>query len=78
MKWYLIVVLVCMPLTIGDVQHLFTYPLAVCVFSLENVYSSPLPIFKLDYLWLPSGQSGWGATLRVGGAKTQLSFAQVK
>lgn len=34
MKWYLIVILMSISLTIGDVEHLFMYLMAICIFSL--------------------------------------------
>ena len=34
----------------SEVEHLFRYLLAICVSSLKNICSGPLPIFQWDYL----------------------------
>ena len=44
-KWYLTVVLVCISLMISDIEHLFTWLLAISISTLETVYLSPLPTF---------------------------------
>ena len=46
--WYRIRMLTCISLMISDVEHLFLYLLAICISSMENVYSVPLAVLKIS------------------------------
>ena len=58
-KWYLIVILICISLMINDIEHLFIYLLAIFIYfgKMSSQVFYPFFFFQARFYWGPGGGS---------------------